>query len=86
MSEMGDIFKEYKHKTRERRDKRLPIRTKEICALVHDGFSVERMTDYQFRINNHIYLYPIHNRYHDIKTNKRGGYGNIKTLMQRLFK
>lgn len=83
MSEIGDDFKEYRKAQQERRAARLPVRTKEICNLVMDGYSVERMTDYQFRINDRLDIYPIHNRYHDIKSGERGGFKTLKGLLMK---
>lgn len=78
MSEYSEEWGRYKEEQKERRATRLPIRTQEILSLSELGYKVERKTDYQFRINDTIDLYPIHNRWHNVKTNKRGGARNLK--------
>lgn len=70
-------WKNYRLEQQARREKRLPKRTDEIMALKGEGFDVKEMTPYQFRINGRLDLYPIHNRWHDIKTNTRGGHRNL---------
>lgn len=76
-------YSEYREAQKERRAKRLPIRTEEILKLRELGYTVDEKTAYQFRVNDVIDLYPIHNRYHNIKTDKRGGY---KTATEFILK
>lgn len=63
----------WKSEQRARRVKRLPIRTEEILALKRQGYDVEQKTDYHFRINGILDVWPIHNRWHDLRTQERGG-------------
>jgi hypothetical protein len=63
----------YKREQQARRAKWLPIRTEEILHLKVQGYEVEQKTEYHFRINGVLDLWPIHNRWHDLRTNKRGG-------------
>lgn len=63
----------WKHEQRARRTKRLPIRTEEILALKRQGYDVEQKIDYHFRVNGILDLWPIHNRWHDLRTQERGG-------------
>lgn len=49
-------------------------RVKEIWALLKKGHKVSQLTPYQFRINGVLDLFPVHCRYRNIKTNKRGFY------------
>jgi len=63
----------YKHEQRTRRDKRLATRTAELLSLTKEGFLVQILTPYCIRVDEAIDCYPIHNRWHDIKTNTRGG-------------
>ncbi len=78
-------FDEYKEAQRERRLKRLPIRTAEILALRSEGYRVVQKTEYHFRINGTIDLWPIHNRFHILKTNQRGGAKNLAEFVRAYF-
>ena len=77
---------DYKEAQQKRRAIRLPIRTAEILALRQEGYKVEQKTDYHFRINDTIDLWPIHNRYHNIKTNRRGGAYSLAEFIRRTLK
>lgn len=72
---------QYKSEQRQRRQTRLPVRQLEIESLSELGYAVEKKTEFQYRINGVVDLYPIHNRWHNIKTNKRGGAKNLKQFI-----
>lgn len=74
MSFDSEDFKDYREQQKERRLKRLPVRTEAILALSELGYIVDKKTDYHFRINETLDIFPIHVRFHNIKTNKRGGF------------
>lgn len=76
MSEESEMWREYKDQQKQRRAERLPARTDEINRLAEKGFDLKWLTTFQCRVNGVIDLYPIHNRYHFIKTGKRGSYQN----------
>lgn len=63
-----------------RRAERLPGRQEEIEHLKLSGFTVRKLTDYQFRINGTLDLFPIHRRWHNIKTGKRGSYQDVNAI------
>ena len=84
MDESGWV--EYHEEQRQRREKRLPIRTAAILALEQEGFVVQKLTDYCFRINGRLDLFPIHNRWHDIKTNVRGGAKDLAVFAKEWVK
>lgn len=80
MSELGDDLKAIRKAQQERRAKRLPIRQEEIEDLTKDGYVVKKLTDYQYRVNDIFDIYPIHRRWHHLKTNSRGYYTAGKLL------
>lgn len=80
--ELSEFWKDHRQAQQERRAERLPIRTNQILALRKMGFKVEQKTEYQYRINGYLDIYPIHNRYHDIKLNKRGGFRNVISFVK----
>lgn len=69
----AEDFKDYREAQQKRRADRLPIRQQEIESLA-PAYDVKKLTNYQFRINGTLDLYPIHKNFHNIKTNKRGQY------------
>lgn len=82
---MSEEWGDYKEQQKERRKKRLPIRQAEIESLSGLGFEVRKLTEFQYRINNRFDLYPIHNRWHNLKTNKRGGTKNLKQFIIKTY-
>lgn len=70
--DLGGAWREYRRAQQERRAARLPVQTEAILALRGKGFDVRQITDYQFRIDGALDLYPIHRRFHDLRTQRRG--------------
>ncbi len=81
MSMDADDMKQYREDQQKRRATRLPIRQKEIESLSELGYDVKKLTDWQYRVNNLYDLYPIHNRWHHLKSGKRGGAQNLKQFI-----
>jgi hypothetical protein len=77
---------QYRKEQKERRETRLPVRQSEIESLSDLGYVVEKKTDFHYRINGTIDLWPIHNRWHNIKTGKRGGAKNLKEFIIKSLK
>ena len=71
MSEDSEQWKQYRQDQKERRAERLPTRSEEILLLAELGYTVKKLTDFQFRINDTFDLYPTHNRWHNIKTGSK---------------
>lgn len=78
----SEDFKEMREAQQERRKARLAIRCIEILSLYEHGYDVEKITDYQYRINGIYDLYPIHNRWHHLKSGKRGGAKNLAEFIR----
>jgi hypothetical protein len=82
----GEVWREYRREQQQRRTDRLGPRSDEIRALAGQGFTVREMTAYQFRVDGALDLYPIHRRYHLIKSGKRGGYRSAAEIAGRLLR
>ena len=80
-----DDMREYRDSQQKRRAERLPIRQKEIEDLSPE-YEIKKITDYQYRINGIIDLYPIHRNWHNIKKNKRGTYKLASKIIKQLIK
>lgn len=70
-NDISDYFKDHKEAQRERREK---------------GFRVEQKSEYHFRINGVLDVWPTNNRWHYLKENSRGGYPHVNALIQRFTK
>lgn len=84
--DMGEAWREYRRAQQERRAARLPVRTEEILALTGKGFDVRQITDFQFRVDGALDLYPIHRRYHHLPSQKRGDYKNALAIAVRMLR
>ena len=71
---MAEEFRQYREQQKQRRAARLPAAQQDIEDLAEQGYSVRKLTEYQYRIDETLDLYPIHRRFHNIKTQKRGNY------------
>ncbi len=58
--DMGEAWREYRRAQQQRRADRIGPRTDEILALRGKGFDVKPLTDFQFRIDGKLDLFPIH--------------------------
>lgn len=81
-NEITEMWREHRHDLQERRADRRERRTQEIFALAADGYHVKPLTPYQFRINGKLDLYPTCNRYHNLVTQKRGSYQELKFIVR----
>lgn len=48
----------------------------EVIDLIACEFDVSKLTDFQFRVNGRIDLYPMNLRFHNLATDERGFYPN----------
>ena len=76
----------YKEEQKKRRAERLPRRSRELLSLRKEGFKIEQKTRYHFRVKDVLDVWPTHNRYHDLKNNKRGGFMDVRSFVKRFFK
>jgi hypothetical protein len=79
-------WRDIRRAQQERRAERLPGRQQEITALSESGYTVKKLTEYQFRVNDKIDLYPIHRRYHHLKSGRRGRYRDLLALVESILK
>lgn len=52
-----------------------------------NAYKVRRFTEYHFRINDRLDVFPIKCRWHDIKLNTRGDYerGKLYKILNQIF-
>jgi hypothetical protein len=84
-NEITEMWRDYRHEMQERARERLAIRQVEIAALAEMGYRVRALTEYQFRVNERLDLFPTRRRYHDIKTQARGRYQNPQAICRTVL-
>ena len=80
-NDVTEMWRSHRHEMQERRSDRRSRRTMDILALADRGFTVRELTPYHFRINEALDLYPTCNRYHNLKTQRRGGYQTVAMIV-----
>lgn len=83
--DVKEAWREYREEQVVRRQERLPRRTAQLLTLRNEGFEIEQKSPYQFRVNGVLDVWLTHNRYHDIKANKRGGFPDVAVFVRRFF-
>lgn len=74
VNETTEMWREHRRDIQAYKAEKRCQRTKEIETLSMAGFKVERLTEFQFRIDGVLDLFPTGRRWHNIKTGKRGTY------------
>lgn len=74
MTEDGEMWKAFRAHNQAEKAQRTRKNIQVILNLVNYGHIVRKLTEYHYRINNRLDLFPTNCRYHDIKTGKRGFY------------
>ena len=52
---------------------------------LEEKYEVKYLTDYQWRINGEIDLYPVNRRFHILATNKRGDYSDMHEFLAKHY-
>lgn len=60
--------------------------TYSIKALADEGYIVERLTQYQYRINDRLDLFPTNRKYHDVLTGERGDWQGALDICRRIIR
>jgi hypothetical protein len=69
------LWREYRKQVQAANARRLGEGVSDIASLPDAGYTVRKLSDYQFRVNEQVDLFPTHRKYHVLKTGKRGSYG-----------
>jgi hypothetical protein len=68
------------------RESNLAAGTREIASLPPGNYKVQKLTDFQYRFNDRLDIFPVRRRYHDIKLNVRGDTGpNLELFLKKYF-
>lgn len=84
-NETTEMWREHRKELQARRADRRSGNTREIEALRDEGFTVRRLNECQFRIDEQLDLFPTNRRYHFIPRNKRGSYKKARDVVQAFF-
>lgn len=87
MSEMGDDFRALRDLRRESNRKNRVRVESQIWPLQAEGFKILELTPYQFRINDRLDIYTTRERWHDLRTGKRGTFigKDVAQYIRRFF-
>lgn len=83
--EVKDFWKWYKDEQKVRREERVPVRQEAILSLRKEGFKIVKKTYNHYRVNDRLDIWITHNRFHDIRLNRRGGFKEVKSFVRRFF-
>lgn len=85
-NETTEMWRAVRHAKQDRLARRRERGTSEIAGLTQAGYAVRTLTEFQFRVNEAVDLFPTNRRYHDLRSNKRGTYRNetAEELLGRL--
>lgn len=81
-NESGNDWRDWREDAKQHRATMQQAGAADIEALNAAGYAVEKLTDYQFRVNGKIDLYPVKRRFHILKTGERGQYRNMTILLK----
>ncbi len=68
-----------------RNRKSLDNGTDSILEMQEHGYTVERLSPYQWRVNERLDLYPTNRKYHDIIKNERGYYTSTLDICKQVI-
>lgn len=81
----ADDYKQDRKAQQKRRADRLPVRQQDIESLAPE-YEVRKLTEWHYRVNGMLDLYPIHRRFHNLKTQKRGQYTVALEIVKKQIK
>jgi len=71
-NETTELWRDHANDMKIMRDRRRLQFDKAVRSLKRAGFEVKRMSEYQYRINDCLDIYPSNKRFHDLRTKERG--------------
>lgn len=60
--------------------------TESILMLRDEGYKIARLTQFQWRVNDRLDLFPTNKKYHDTLTNERGDWQGAFDICRRILK
>jgi len=85
MSDLSESYHDFREAAKKRREERRLSETETLLSFWEDDFDIRKITDYQFRVNSAVDIYPTNKKWHDLKTNKRGCYRDIIDFLISFF-
>ena len=86
VDEETEFWREHKAELKRRKEERRGPRIRQIIELKKDGYIVEQLTPYQFRINKEVDVYPTNNRYCLLRFQRWGRYRDVREFIKRIIK
>ncbi len=85
MSELSEGFAEHRKEVQERKASRRATETETLLSLREDGFEIKQLTEYHFRVNGFLDIFPTSKKWHNVKTNRRGRYNDVLDFVCTVF-
>lgn len=82
-NEVSEMWKAHRLDIQDHRQKRNFTVGRVIKMMSKEGFEITQFTDYHFRVNDILDIWPAGANYHNIKTGKRGTYREVKDLIRK---
>lgn len=76
------MWRDYKGQQQVRRRERLVQRAKELYHLRVQGYQVVDLAPGHMRINGILDVFLVHNQWHDLRTQKKGGCAHLATFVK----
>ena len=80
MSDAMDGYRDLQEMRREDNALKRSENTPDIVGLARLGYDVRMITEYHFRIDGRLDLFPTRGRWHNLKTGKRGNYQSAAAI------
>ena len=81
-----EFWREHKAELKKRKEERRIPRIRQILGLRSEGYKVDQLTPYQFRVNDEVDLYPTNNRYCLLRYQRWGRYRDAVELIKKIIK
>lgn len=78
--DMSEAWREYGAEKRRKRQVRRAQGTEAILKLEKLGFAVKAISDYHFRIDGVLDLYPTNGKWHHVSTGRRGRFKSARKV------
>ncbi len=85
MSDDGDMWRNHRQHIQKKKEARLRKGEESMEELVALDFSVFPLSEYHFRINYTLDVWPSTGKWHDRSSGKRGTYSNLLEFVKQHF-
>lgn len=85
MSDDGDMWRDHRAHIQRKKAERLEKGKEDMESLVAFDYYIFPLSEYHYRINHTLDVWPSTKKWHDRNTNRRGTYQNLKEFVETHF-